>query len=173
MLRCSRLRLSSRIMMAAAAFIACACLAWPGRSYGEYRTTHLYVLLGFANMSPGLAEFGAKIRRLGVPTTVSSYADWQTLALQAIQQYKRGRLRSIEIVGHSFGGAAGMAMAAELGRAGVPVELLVTIAPVGGGSKASSNVRRWVNILPKGGENHYSVIAAHKRDLRRYVLGGN
>ena len=172
MLRCTRLRSSSRVVMAGVALMMCVCLAWPGRSYGGYRTTHLYMLLGFANMSPGLAEFGAKIRRRGVPTTVSSYTGWQTLALQAIQQYKSGRLRSIKIVGHSFGGAAGMAMAAELGRAGVPVKLLVTIDPVGGGSKVSSNVRRWVNILPKGGEDHYSVIAAHKWDLRRYVLGG-
>lgn len=171
MLRCTRLLSSSRVVMVAAALMACACLAWPGRSYGGYRAAHLYVLLGFADMSPGLAEFGAKIRQRGVPTTVSNYTGWPTLADQAIQQYKRGRLRSIMIVGHSAGGGAGRAMAAKLGRAGVPVKLLVTIDPVGQ-SKVPSNVRRSVNILPKNGENHFSVIAKHERDLRRYVLRG-
>jgi hypothetical protein len=62
-------------------------------------------------------------------------------------------------------------MAAELGRAGVPVQLLATLDPVGG-SEVSSNVRRSVNFRPSGGEDHFSVIAAHDRDLNSYVLGG-
>lgn len=164
------LMLSSRVVMAGVTLTVWACLVLSGHSYAGSRT-HLYVLLGFSNMSPGLAEFGAKMRRRGIPTTISSYMGWQTLASQAIQQYKSGQLRSIMIVGHSLGGGAGVAMAAELGRAGVPVKLLVTLDPVGG-SKVPSNVRRSVNIVPKKGEDHYSVIAAHKRQLRRYVLGG-
>jgi pimeloyl-ACP methyl ester carboxylesterase len=170
MSRFVHLMLSSRVVMAGVALTVCACLAWPGHSYARSRT-HLYVLLGFSNMSPGLRGFGAKMRRRGIPTTVSSYLGWRTLAYQAIQQYKRRRLRSIMIIGHSLGGGAGMAMAAELGRAGVPVKLLVTLDPVGG-SKVPPNVRRSVNIFPKNGEDHYSVIAAHERQLRRYVLGG-
>ena len=61
-------------------------------------------------------------------------------------------------------------MAAELGQAGVPVQLMVTLDPVGG-SQVSSNVRRSVNFLPTGDEDHFSVIAAHQRDLSNYVLG--
>jgi hypothetical protein len=61
-------------------------------------------------------------------------------------------------------------MAAELGQAGVPVQLVVTLDPVGG-SQVSSNVRRSVNFRPTGGEDHFSVIAAHERDLSNYVLG--
>jgi pimeloyl-ACP methyl ester carboxylesterase len=156
--------------MASAALIACVCLAWPGWSYGGYRAARLYVLLGYADMSPGLAEFGARIRQRGVPTTVSSYSEWRALADQAIQQYRSGQLRSIIIVGHSLGGGAGRAMAARLGRAGVPVKLLVTIDPWGE-KKVSSNVRQAVNILPEAGEDHYSVIARRERALRQYVLG--
>lgn len=52
-------------------------------------------------------------------------------------------------------------MAAELGQAGVPVQLMVTLDPVGGS----------VNFLPTGDEDHFSVIAAHQRDLSNYVLG--
>ena len=54
--------------------------------------------------------------------------------------------------------------------AGDPVQLVVMLDPVGG-SQVSSNVRRSVNILPRGGENHFTVIAAHERDLTNYVLG--
>lgn len=128
------------------------------------------MLLGFGDMSPGLSEFGAKAREHGIPTTVSSYASWQSLAKEAVGQYNSGQVGSIMIVGHSLGGGAARAMAAELGRAGVPVKLLVTLDPVGE-QKVSSNVRRSVNILPKGNETHFSVIAAHARELSRYVLG--
>jgi pimeloyl-ACP methyl ester carboxylesterase len=170
---------SWRVVVMGVALVACACLAWPGHSYGQSRAhhgskpqggAHLYVLLGLWNMSPGLSEFGEKIGHRGIPTTVSNYGDWPTLAQEAIAQYKSGRLRSIFIVGHSLGGGAATAMAAELGRAGVPVQLVATLDPVGG-SEVSSNVRRSVNILPGDGEDHFSVIAAHDRDLSSYVLG--
>ena len=102
-----------------------------------------------------------------VPTPVPP----PTLAQQAIAQYKSGQLRTIMIVGHSLGGAAASAMAAELGQAGVPVQLVVMLDPVGG-SEVSSNVRRSVNIRPGAGEDHFTVIAAHGREVTNYVLGG-
>lgn len=171
---------SWRAVVTGVALVACACFAWPGPSYGQSGAdagakprggAHLYVLLGLGNMSPGLSEFGSKIGRRGIPTTVSNYGGWQALAQDAIAQYKRGRLRSIMIVGHSLGGSAAMAMAAELGQAGVPVALVATLDAVGE-PEVSANVRRSVNIRPKDGEDHFSVIAAHDRDLRSYVLGG-
>ena len=127
-------------------------------------------MLGFGDMSPGLAEFGAKAKAHGIPTTVGSYADWAGFAKDAIGQYKSGRVRSIIIVGHSLGGGAARAMALELGRAGVPVRLMVAFDPVGE-QRVSSNVRRSVTILPKGNETHFSVIRAHARELNRYVFG--
>lgn len=133
--------------------------------------THLYVLLGFANLSPGLSDFGTRIGHRGVATTVGSYLEWPAFAAQAIAQYKRGRLRKIMIVGHSLGGSAAHAMAAELGRHRVPVSLVVTLDPVGGNEK-TNNERRSVTILPQGDENHFSMIAAHARELRAFVLGG-
>jgi pimeloyl-ACP methyl ester carboxylesterase len=159
-----------RVVVTGVALVACACLAWPEQARAR-GGAHLYVLLGFGNMSPGLSEFGSRIGRHGIPTTVRNYGEWPALAQDAIAQYKSGRLRSIMIVGHSLGGSAAAAMAAELGRAGVPVQLVATLDPVGG-SETSSNVRRSVNIFPGNGEDHYSVIAAHDHDLRSYVLGG-
>jgi pimeloyl-ACP methyl ester carboxylesterase len=171
---------SWRIVTRSLALVVCAFLAWPDHGYGRSRAhtgsqsrggSHLYVLLGLGNNSPGLSEFGSRIGRRGIPTTVRNYGDWPSLAQEAIQQYQSGRLRSIMIVGHSLGGSAAVDMAAELGRAGVPVQLVVTLDPVGGSSQVSSNVRRSVNFRPTGGEDHFSVIAAHERDMSNYVLG--
>ncbi|MEA2819708.1 MAG: hypothetical protein QOJ86_1712 [Bradyrhizobium sp.] len=171
---------SWRVVARALVLLMCAFLAWPNQSYARSRAhtgskssggPHLYVLLGLGNNSPGLGEFGNRMGRRGVPTTVRNYSDWPALAQDAIRQYRSGRLRSIMIIGHSLGGGAAVEMAAELGRAGVPVRLVVTLDPVGG-SQVSSNVRRSVNFLPGRGENHFSVIAAHDRDLSNYVLGG-
>jgi pimeloyl-ACP methyl ester carboxylesterase len=133
---------------------------------------HLYVMLGFAGLSPGLTDFGDRIGHRGIPTTVGSYGEWSAFAEQAIQGYKSGRISSIMIVGHSLGGGAARAMAAELGKAHVPVNLLVTLDPVGE-QDVSKNVRRSVNILPGAGEDHFSMIEAHSGELNSYVLGGN
>lgn len=176
MLRRVGLKGTSRVVVMAVVLVACACLAWPEQALARggskhHGGAHLYVLLGWMNMSPGLSEFGSRIGHRGIPTTVRNHNDWPALAQEAIAQYKSGRLRSIMIVGHSLGGSAAMAMAAELGQAGVPVQLVATLDPVGGMEK-SSNVRRSVNIRPKDNEDHYSVIAAHDRELRSYVLGG-
>jgi len=170
---------SWRVMATGLALVVCANLSWPDHSYGQSRArvgaksgggSHLYVLLGLGNNSPGLSEFGSRMGEHGVATTVANNGEWPMLAQEAIQQYQSGRLRSIMIVGHSLGGGAAVAMAAELGRAGVPVQLVVTLDPVGE-SEVSSNVRRSVTFRPGEGEDHFSIIAAHERDLTKYVLG--
>jgi pimeloyl-ACP methyl ester carboxylesterase len=173
--------LSWRILAMGLALVVCPNLAWPDYSYGRSRThagsksgggSHLYVLLGLNNNSPGLSEFGNRMEGRGIPTTVANHGEWPALAQAAIQEYKSHRLRSIMIVGHSLGGGAAVEMAAALGREGVPVQLVVMLDPVGG-SQVSSNVRRSVDLLPRGGEDHFSVIAARDRDLSNYVLGKN
>ena len=118
-------------------------------------------------MSPGLREFGAAMKERGIPTSVGSYTEWETLTGEATREYASGH--PLIIVGHSAGGAAAMAMAAKLGDDGIPVRLLVTLAPWTE-LKVSSNVIQSVKIVPTGFENHFSVIRAHARDLTRYVM---
>src|SRR5664279_181534 len=100
--------LSYRIAPIHLALIVCACFAWSHDSYGRNRAhanstlcggTHLYVLLGLGNNSPGLSEFGNRMEQRGIPTTVLNHGEWPVAAREAIEQYKAGRLRSIEIVG--------------------------------------------------------------------------
>jgi pimeloyl-ACP methyl ester carboxylesterase len=121
------------------ALVVCALLAWPAHGYASKSRggSHLYVLLGLGNNSPGLSDFGSRIGRRGIPTSVHNHGEVHTVAQQAIEQYNR--LRTIMIVGHSLGGSAASWMAAELGQAGVPVQLVVMLDPVGG-SEISANV---------------------------------
>ena len=102
---------SWRVVTTGLALVLCAILALPDPGYGRSgaRTgsqsrggSHLYVLLGLGNNSPGLSEFGSRMAQCGIPTTVRNYGDWPALAQEAIQQYKDGWLRSIMIVGHSL-----------------------------------------------------------------------
>ncbi|HZQ15103.1 MAG TPA: hypothetical protein VFB31_20025 [Pseudolabrys sp.] len=151
----------------AAALIIIGALA---ANLAEAGGSHLYIFLGFGNMSPGLTEFAAKMEKRGIPTTVGSYAAASDFAQDAIAQYKRGRLSSIMIIGHSLGGGAAREMAAELKEAGVPVRLVVALDPVGG-PDVSSNVQRSVEIIHGDKEDHFSMIGEHEGELRGLVLG--
>ncbi|HUI94494.1 MAG TPA: hypothetical protein VLX44_01965 [Xanthobacteraceae bacterium] len=156
-------------------------------------SAHVYLLRGLLNMSPGFDTLAASIQSRGVPATLDSYGSWSALAQNAIADYKRGRLRSIVIIGHSSGGGAALDMAAALGRAGVPVDLVVAIDPTGT-TTVPANVRHTINLYVAGGVGapvsgagkgrgaiqnlpdrdpgvgHFSIIAAHERQVIGYVL---
>src|SRR5262245_4998224 len=113
--------------------------------------THVYLLRGFMNVfSYGIDELGEKLQRRGINATLHSYVDEETLAAEAIQDYKTGRARTIVIIGHSMGALAAVEMAEELGRANVPVQLVVTFDGAGG-KTVPPNVKRLVNLYVSNG----------------------
>jgi hypothetical protein len=88
------------------------------------------VLLGLGNNSPGLSDFGSRIGRRGIPTSVHNHGEVHTVAQQAIEQYKSGRLRTIMIVGHSLGGLRRLpGWLRNWAKPGVPVQLVVMLDP--------------------------------------------
>jgi hypothetical protein len=89
---------------------------------------------------------GGKLRELGFQANAHSYIHAGSLAAQAVQHYKAGAARSIVVIGHSFGGAAAIGMANQIGQAGVPVALVIPIEATGGTVPVSANVRRVVNF---------------------------
>lgn len=111
---------------------------------------HVYLLRGIFGVSTGLDVLAAKLRQRGINATVHGHGEAGALAAQAASAYKNGKERTIILIGHSLGGAAVLAMAAELGRAGVPVALIIPIDPVGATS-VSSNVRRVINLYVSEG----------------------
>jgi pimeloyl-ACP methyl ester carboxylesterase len=173
------------------AALAVVGVAIGGPAAAAQSNAHVYVLTGLLNMSPGLEALAEKVRRNGVPATVSNHSLWASLATDAIAQYKTGKLRSIVIVGHSMGGGAAVDMATELGQAGVPVDLVIALDPTGT-TDVPPNVRRAVDYYVAGGvgsplrragrargavqnvmdasTGHFSIIAAHERQLLNAVL---
>ena len=54
--------------------------------------------------SLGMDEIAAKLEKMGIVTTVTSYLDWQALVNQAAAEYKSaGSVGTIILVGHSSG----------------------------------------------------------------------
>jgi acetyl esterase/lipase len=111
---------------------------------------HVYLFRGLFGMSPGMDALAEKLNRRGIHATVHAYGETSTLAAVAAQNYKSGREAPIVLIGHSSGGREILPMAAELGRSGVPVALVIPIdAP--STSPASSNVARVINLYLSNG----------------------
>src|SRR5262249_30307109 len=143
-----------RIAIAGLASFACALMLSvtipPGQANAQQDTklnqaAHVYVFTGFggagASYIDGVAD---KVIERNIPTTVATPHEVPSVAASAIERYKSGRLRSIVIVGYSLGGGAALTMAAELGQANVPVQLVLTVDPVGV-PEVSPNIRRLIN----------------------------
>ena len=151
-----------RILAICLTWAAFGCVIFSTPGYAEsapaqsrkpkYDTTHVYLLRGLLNVfSLGMDELGDKLRQRGFPATVHNHLMWSSLADDAVAEYKRGRTRSIVIMGHSAGAVAAVDMANRIGNAGVPVALVVAFDPAFKTAVASNNVRRVVNLyMPNG-----------------------
>jgi pimeloyl-ACP methyl ester carboxylesterase len=114
------------------------------------KSPHVYLVRGFLGLSTGLDVLAEKMNRRGIHATVHGIGATGLLASEVEANYKSGREGPIVLIGHSMGGSAILAMAEQLGQAGVPVALLVTIDPAAA-NQVSSNVRRAVNLYRSGG----------------------
>lgn len=114
--------------------------AAPAKAYD-----HVYLLRGAFNIfSLGMDEIADRLQRRGVRTTVANYLSWESLADEAIAEYKSGQARAIILVGHSSGASAVAEMAARLGQHGVPVKLAIGLDPTSR-MVASGHVDRYIN----------------------------
>lgn len=83
------------------------------------------LLRGWNDLSPGIDPLAAKVRATGCEAAVFRHSQWRDL-IAPLAGPRRGPLI---LLGHSFGGDAALQLAAELGRAGVAVDLVVTLDP--------------------------------------------
>ncbi|MGA9088984.1 MAG: thioesterase domain-containing protein [Bradyrhizobium sp.] len=91
----------------------------------------VYLLRGLTNvLSPGLDQLADELRKKNIDATIGNHAFWESLATEAIDDCKSGRVGSIVLVGHSLGASAAISMAEQLQRAGLRVALIVTLDPV-------------------------------------------
>ena len=91
----------------------------------------VYLLRGLTNvLSPGIDQLAEELPKRNIDATIANHAFSDSLADEAIQDCKSGRVSSIILVGHSLGARAAVSMAELLQKAGLRVALIVTIDPV-------------------------------------------
>jgi hypothetical protein len=125
--------------------------AAPTAASDPYPQAHVYLIRGFINIfSLGMDQLADKLNQQGIHTTVFNHTLWEEEANEAIAEYKAGKIRTIIIVGHSWGAIATTDMVARLGQYGVPVKLAIGLDPVWR-SNAHGNVGRYVNYYISDG----------------------
>jgi pimeloyl-ACP methyl ester carboxylesterase len=106
-----------------------------------------YLYRGVAGLiySRGMDRLAERIKRAGIPATVSTYLLWRDDVDQAIHDYRRDPA-PITIIGHSMGGDAALAFAERLNAENIPVSLLVTYDPSRIADDVPPNVERYINL---------------------------
>ena len=91
----------------------------------------IYLLRGLTNvLSPGIDQLNEELQRRNIDVTIANHVFSDSLAQEAIDGCKSGRIGSIVLIGHSLGARAAVSMAEQLQDAGLHVALIVTIDPV-------------------------------------------
>jgi hypothetical protein len=91
----------------------------------------VYLLRGLTNvLSPGIDQLHEDLQRRGVDVTIANHMFSDSLASEAIDDCRSGKISSIVLVGHSLGASAAVSMAEQLRQAGLHVALIVTMDPV-------------------------------------------
>jgi hypothetical protein len=137
--------------------IALLLLALPiGASTGNATTSarpgaHVYLMRGVLNIfSLGLDEIAAKLQRQGITATVHNHLAWASIADEAAEEYRSGRVRTIILVGHSSGATVLPDMVARLDQLGAPVKLAIGLDSVFRTSLAG-RVGRYINFYVANG----------------------
>jgi hypothetical protein len=123
----------SRFAIGRLPLIVCA-LAISSASFAEPipdTNKKVYMLRGLTNvLSPGIDQLAEELPKRNISAAVANHLFWNSLATEAIQDCKSGRVSSIILVGHSLGASAAVSMAEQLQQAGLHVALMVTLDPV-------------------------------------------
>jgi pimeloyl-ACP methyl ester carboxylesterase len=115
------------------------------------RAGNVYLVRGWLGVfSTGIDTLGDKVKAAGVADAVYQEAQWRTLAAAIIEKYKGVKdPEPLILVGHSYGADDIVAIARELEKANLPVDLLVTIDATTPPS-VPANVRRVYNLYQTG-----------------------
>jgi hypothetical protein len=108
----------------------------------------VYLFLGLLNVfSTGLDALSGELKAKGVHNTAMNYGGWMGPAADIKVRWAKDKnaTRPIVLVGHSFGADAAIAMAADLGKKGIPVDLIV-IFDATQRQPVPANVRHLINF---------------------------
>ena len=132
--------------------IAAACLfSLPLAATPAHAVTRVYLLRGLADVSVGLDDLAAKLRRHGYPAVVASHSDASAVAARVLSEHKPGD--AIIVIGHSLGADASLDVAQTVAAKGRRVELLVAFSPATTGENHSAARVVAAKIAPRATTN--------------------
>ena len=103
-------------------------LLWSSATKAE---THVYLLRGwFGVFSTGLDSLADELRSKGVKAEAVGHLAWRSTVSAIVKDRAAGKSGSLVLVGHSQGANNVIEMARLLEKEKIPVDLLVTLAPL-------------------------------------------
>jgi len=132
---------------------------------------HVYLMRGFLDVSTGLDDLAAKLKRRKIAAEITTYLAESDVAARALRDHKSNPAAQIVLIGHSLGANAAIHVAQTLQSAKVPVALIVVFSPAATNA-VPGNVARAVNYYQSDGiwNNPYSRGAGFKGSLRNVDL---
>ncbi len=108
----------------------------------------MILLRGLMNIfSTGMNDLGSKLIDAGYAASVHNHTEWYSLAEELTKQARdQHLLRPLGVAGHSLGGDDAIHLTTALGKAGIPVDLLITFDPVMTGT-VSAGPRQVMNFF--------------------------
>jgi len=118
----------------------------PVRETDHPRSGHVYCMRGWLGIfSTGIDDLAVKIDKEVAAVSVAD-EEWGRLKNFLITEKKAGRINEpLVLVGHSWGADDQIRVAEDLGKAGITVDLLITLDPVTP-PPVPANVKRCLNI---------------------------
>ncbi len=105
-----------------------SALLWSSATKAE---THVYLLRGwFGVFSTGLDSLADELRSKGVKAEAVGHLAWKSTVSNIVKDRTSGKSGPLVLVGHSQGANNVIEMARLLEREKIPVDLLVTLAPL-------------------------------------------
>jgi hypothetical protein len=104
----------------------------------------------FGVFSAGIDAMAETLRAQGVQAEAIGHLAWRATAQRIVQERAQGKAGKVVLVGHSQGGNNTVDIARELQAAGIPVDLIVTLAPWKQ-DPVPANVVKAVNYYQAGG----------------------
>lgn len=107
----------------------------------------VYIMRGWLDVfSTGMDDLAMKMKSRGINAIAMSHSDHLHVAAEIIARHKRGIRERPVLIGHSLGANATTSMAAELGKAGIHVPLIIMFDPTVE-QQVPANVGRAVNFF--------------------------
>ena len=116
------------------------------------KAASVYLMRGFLGIfSLGMDRLNAQLKAAGVKTKIVGHTGWPGVVAEiaAEQALHPGQHAPVVIVGHSLGANAALLAGYQLGKQGIPVDLVVTVDPTSS-RPISPVVKRYLNIYLPG-----------------------